>query len=91
MVSYYLERSLRTLEKAIEDRAQAPGARSARSADPAVGAPVGPNVTGLGSVELLVRVLTENTNQDGAIEAPAPTLARAAAGQRSPLDRNRAA
>ncbi len=83
MVSSYLERSLRTLEKAIEDRTQAPGARSAWPADP----PAVPDATGLGPVELLVRSLTENTYQDGAIEAPAPAAAR----QRSPLDRTRAA
>ncbi len=89
MVSSYLERSLRTLEQAVEDRALAPGAGSARPGDrpgnPPGGAPAGPDVTGLGPVELLVRSLTENTNQDGAIEAPA------AARQRSPLDRYRAA
>ena len=82
MVSSYLERSLRTLEQAIEDRAQAPGARAARLPDP----PAVPDVTGLGPVELLVRLLTENTSQDGAIEAPA-----SAARQRSPLGGHRAA
>ncbi len=75
MISSYLERPLRTLEQALEDRVR-----------PA-GPPAGPDLTGLGPVELLVRLLTENTIQDGAIEAPAS----AAAGQRSPLDRNRAA
>ena len=84
MVSSYLKRSLRTLEQAIEDRASrrapAPAARHANS-----------HVSGPGSIELLVRLLTENTNQDGAIEAPAPALAPVAAGPRSPLDRDRAA
>ena len=84
MVSFYLERSLRTLEQAIEDRASrrapAPADRHANSHEG------GPD-----SIELSVRLLSENTNQDGAIEAPAPTLAPAAAGQRTPLDRDRAA
>ncbi len=88
MASAYLERSLRTLETAIEDRASrrapAPAARYANSHE-----------SGPDSIELLVRLLTETTNRDGAIEAPAPALAPApapgAAGPRSPLDRNRAA
>ena len=88
MGSAYLERSLRTLETAIEDRASrrapAPAARYAKSHE-----------SGPDSIELLVRSLTETTNRDGAIEAPAPALAPAptpgAAGPRSPLDRNRAA
>jgi hypothetical protein len=79
MISSYLERPLRTLEQALADRARAPGSRSAQ--------PAGPDLTGPGSVELLVRLLTENTDKDGALEAPA----FAAAGQRSPLDRRRAA
>ncbi len=41
--------------------------------------------SGPDSVELLVRLLTENTNQDGAPEAPAP------ASRQSSLDRRRAA
>jgi hypothetical protein len=84
MVSSYLERSLRTLEKALDDRAlpraPAPAARHANF-----------HASGPGSIELLVRLLSENTNQDGAIEAPPPALAPAAAGQRTPLDRIRAA
>ncbi len=83
MVSSYLERSPRTLEKAIEDRAQAPGALSARPVD----APAEPDVTGLGPVELMVSSLTENTDQDGALEAPSPASAR----KQSPLNRFRAA
>ncbi len=67
MVSSYLERPLRTLEQALEDRAR-----------PA-GPPAGPDLTGPGSVELLVRLLTENTDQDSAID------------QQPPLDRRRAA
>ncbi len=82
MVSSYLERSLRTLEQALDDRASrrapAPAAQAAHA-----------QVSRPGSIELLVRLLTENTDQDGAIAAPAPTPA--AAGQRSPLDRHRAA
>ncbi len=84
MVSSYLQRSLRTLEKAIEDRASrrapAPAARYANSHE-----------SGPDSIELLVLLLTETTQQDGALEAPAPALAPAAAGPRSPLDRDRAA
>ena len=83
MISSYLERSLRTLEKAIEDRAQAPGALSARPVD----APAEPDVTGPGSIDLLVRLLTEDTDQDGALEAPSPASAR----KQSPLNRFRAA
>ncbi len=75
MVSSYLTRPLRTLEQAVDDRAR----------------PAGPQVTGLGPVELSVRLLTDPTNQDGATEASAPALAPAAAGQRSPMDRYRAA
>ncbi len=81
MVSSYLERPLRTLEQALDDRARYPG--------PPAGSPAGLDVTGLDPVEVLVRLLTENTNQGGAIEAPA--LVPAAAGQRSPLDRYHAA
>ena len=84
MVSCYLERSLRTLEQALDDRASrrapAPAARYANSHE-----------SGPDSIELLVRLSTETTKQDGAIEAPAPALAPAAAGPRSPLDRDRAA
>ncbi len=88
MVSSYLERSLRTLEQALDERASrrapAPAARYAKSHE-----------SGPDSIELLVRLLTETTNRDGAIEAPAPALAHAptpgAADPRSPLDRNRAA
>ncbi len=87
MVSSYLTQPLRTLEQALDDRA--------RPAGPAAGPPAGPQVTGLDPVELLVRLLTDPTNQDGATEASAPALAPAlapaAAGQRSPLDRYRAA
>jgi hypothetical protein len=81
MISSYLERPLRTLEQALEDRAQC--------AVP----PTGPNLTGLGPVELLVRLLTENIDQYSAFESPTPgpALAPAAARQRSPLDRRRAA
>ena len=87
MISSYLERPLRTLEKAIEDRAQAPGALSARPAVPPAVPPADPDVTGPDSIELLVRLLSENTDQDGAPEALSPAAAR----QRSPLDRFRAA
>ncbi len=41
--------------------------------------------SGPGSVEVLVRLLTEDTNQNGALEAPAP------ANRRPSLDRRRAA
>ncbi len=85
MVSSYLKRPLRTLEQALDDRARP----AEPPAGPPVGPPIGPDVTGHGPVELLVRLLTEPTNQDGAIEASAQ--APAAAGQRSPLDRYRAA
>ena len=71
MISSYLDRPLRTLEQALDDRASrrapAPAARYADS-----------DVTGPGSIEPLVRSLPENTDQDGT-------------GQRSPLDRRRAA
>lgn len=89
MISSYLERPLRTLEQALEDRAQAPGARSAQRAVP----PTGPHLAGPDSVELLVRLLTENIDQYSAFETPTPgpALAPAAARQRSPLDRRRAA
>ena len=82
MASSYLDRPLRTLEQALDDRAsrRAP-APAAQDADAQFSAP--------GSIELLVRLLTENTGRDGAIEAPA--LAPAAAGPRSPLHRRRAA
>ncbi len=88
MVSAYLKRSLRTLAKAIDDRASrrapAPAAQYDNSHE-----------SGPDSIELLVRLLTETINRDGAIEAPASALALApapgAAGPRSPLDRNRAA
>ena len=81
MVSSYLDRPLRTLEQAVDDRASrrapTPAARYADS-----------HVSGPDSVELLVRLLTENTDPDGALETPTPAPA---AGQRSPLDRYRAA
>ncbi len=81
MISSYLERPLRTLEQALDDRAQRAVLRT------------GSDLTGPGSVELLVRVLTEKTNHYGALEVPTPTLAPAytTARQRSPLDRRRAA
>ena len=79
MVSSYLERPLRSLEQAIEDRLRRPAA--ARIVDP--------NITGSGAVELFVRLLTENADQVGAVEGPAPTSAETR--QRSPLDRRRAA
>lgn len=81
MISSYLERPLRTLEQALEDRAQ--------RAVP----PTGPDLAGPDSVELLVRLLTENIDQYSAFETPTPgpALAPAAAHQRSPLDRRRAA
>ncbi len=67
MVSSYLELPLRTLEQALADRA--------RPAAP----PAGPDLTEPGSVELLVRLLTENTDRDGAIyQQPLPTRRRAA-------------
>ncbi len=75
MISSYLERPLRSMDQALADRARLAGPSA------------GPDATGPGSVELLVRLLTENTDKDGALEAPA----FAAAGQRSPLDRRRAA
>ncbi len=53
MVSSYLELPLRTLEQALADRARAPG---------------GSDITGPGSVELLVRLLSENASQDGALD-----------------------
>ncbi len=91
MVSSYLTGPLRTLEQALDDRARPAGPSAGLPAGP----PAGPQVTGLGPVELLVRLLTDPTNQDGATEASAPALAPAlapaAAGQRSPLDRYRAA
>jgi len=49
----------------------------------------GPDATGSNSVESLVRLLTDNVDQDVALEAPAP--APGAADQRSSLDRRRAA
>ncbi len=72
MISSYLEQPLRTLEQALEDRTRrrAPGAATVRSADS--------DITGAGSIELLVRLLTEDTDQDGAR-------------RRSPLHRRRAA
>jgi len=69
---------MRSLEQALDDRAsrRAP-APAARYADS--------HVSGPDSVELSAQLSTENASQNGAIEAPA------AAGQRSPLDRRRAA
>ena len=89
MISSYLERPLRTLEQALVDRAQA---RVARSAQPA-SAPAGPDLTGLGPVELVVRLLSENIDQYSAFETPTPgpALAPATIRQQSPLDRRRAA
>ena len=72
MISSYLARPLRTLEQALEDRAQ----------------PADPDFNEPGSVELLVRLLAESTDQNSGIEAPAPA---SAGRQRSPLDRTRAA
>ena len=71
MVSSYLKLPLRTLEQALDDRAGVPGTRSAK--------PAGANLTGPGSVELLVRLLTENTDQDGAIDQQPPLNRRHAA------------
>ena len=81
MVSSYLERPLRSMGQALDDRA------SRRAPTPAAGY-ADSHVTGSDSVELLVRLLTENTDQDGALEAPASS---SAARRRSPLDRYRAA
>jgi len=72
MISSYLNRPLRTLAQALEDRAQ----------------PADPNFDEPGSVELLVRLLAESTDQNSDIETPA---SGSAARQRSPLGRNRAA
>ncbi len=72
MVSSYLDRPLRTLTQALDDRASrrapAPAARYANS-----------HASGPDSIELLVRLSTENTDQDGALD------------QRPPLNRRRAA
>lgn len=60
MVSSYLERPLRTLEQALEDRARArtsSGARSAPAADP--------RASGSGSVELLVYLLSDGARPAG--------------------------
>lgn len=97
MVSSYLERPLRTVKQAIEDRARAPVARSTQPAGPSAAAagapPGGPDLTGPGSVDLLVRLLSENVDQYSAVETPTPgpALTHAAARQRSPADRRRAA
>ncbi len=69
MVSSYLKLPLRTLEQALEDRAQAPSAGSGQPVD----------LAGSGSVELLLRLLTENTGQDGAIDSQPPLSRRRAA------------
>ena len=72
MISSYLNRPLRTLKQALEDQAQ----------------PADPNSDEPGSVELLVRLLAESTDQNSGTEAPASGSADR---RRSPLDRNRAA
>ena len=70
MISSYLKRPLRTLEQALEGRAQprAPGTVTAQPADPPTDPPANPDVTGPGSIELLVRLLTENTDHQGALD-----------------------
>ena len=72
MVSSYLERPLRSLEQALDDRARrAPGAALAR--------PAGSDSNGSASVELLVRLLSTNTDQSGVVEGPPPLDRRRAA------------
>jgi hypothetical protein len=68
MVSSYLKQPLRTLEQALDDRTRRP----------ARARPTNPDITDPDSVALLVRLLSENPDQDSAHQQLPPDRRHAA-------------